>query len=59
MCTELAGYIDDPDIREQVQRRMATLGIGPDAVARAVAFAIEQPDDVEIGDITIRPASQN
>jgi NADP-dependent 3-hydroxy acid dehydrogenase YdfG len=28
-------------------------------VARAVAFAIEQPDDVEIGDITIRPATQN
>ena len=29
------------------------------AVARAIAFAIEQPDDVEIGDITIRPAIQN
>jgi len=28
-------------------------------VARAVAFAIEQPDDVEIGDITIRPTTQN
>jgi NADP-dependent 3-hydroxy acid dehydrogenase YdfG len=57
--TELADYIDDPDIREDVRRRMATLGISPDAVARAVAFAIEQPDDVEIGDITIRPSSQN
>jgi NADP-dependent 3-hydroxy acid dehydrogenase YdfG len=57
--TELADYIDDPGTREQVRHRMATLGIGPDAVARAVAFAIEQPDDVEIGDITIRPASQN
>jgi NADP-dependent 3-hydroxy acid dehydrogenase YdfG len=57
--TELADYIDDPDLRQEVQDRMAELGIGPDAVARAVAFAIEQPDDVEIGDITIRPASQN
>jgi NADP-dependent 3-hydroxy acid dehydrogenase YdfG len=57
--TELADYIDDPDIREQVRSRMASLGISPDAVARAVAFAIEQPDDVEIGDITIRPTSQN
>ena len=36
---------------------MATLGIGPHAVARAVAFAIKAPDDVEIGDI-IRPTSQ-
>jgi NADP-dependent 3-hydroxy acid dehydrogenase YdfG len=57
--TELADSIDDPVVREQVRSRMATLGIGPDAVARAVAFAIEQPDDVEIGDITIRPTTQN
>jgi NADP-dependent 3-hydroxy acid dehydrogenase YdfG len=28
------------------------------AVARAVAFAIEQPPDVEIGEITIRPTTQ-
>ena len=32
--------------------------ISPDAVARAIAFAVEQPYDVEIGDITIRPAVQ-
>jgi NADP-dependent 3-hydroxy acid dehydrogenase YdfG len=57
--TELADYIDDPDIRQQVLNRMTALGISPDAVARAVAFAIEQPDDVEIGDITIRPTNQN
>jgi NADP-dependent 3-hydroxy acid dehydrogenase YdfG len=57
--TELIDYIDDPDIREQARHRMAEIGIGPDAVARAVAFAIEQPDDVEIGDITIRPTVQN
>jgi NADP-dependent 3-hydroxy acid dehydrogenase YdfG len=56
--TELVDYIDDPAQREQAQQAMASLGIPPDAVARAIAFAIEQPDDVEIGDITIRPARQ-
>jgi NADP-dependent 3-hydroxy acid dehydrogenase YdfG len=56
--TELVDHLDDPAQREQAQHAMATLGIGPDAVARAVAFAVEQPDDVEIGDITIRPARQ-
>ncbi|BCJ37137.1 oxidoreductase [Actinocatenispora thailandica] len=56
--TELVDDIEDPEQRAQVQHAMATLGIGPDAVARAVAFAIEQPDDVEIGDITIRPTRQ-
>jgi NADP-dependent 3-hydroxy acid dehydrogenase YdfG len=33
-------------------------GIPADAVARAIAFAIDQPDDVEIGDLTIRPTAQ-
>ena len=56
--TELVDSIDDPEQREQAQRSMAALGISPDAVARAIAFAIEQPDDVEIGDMTIRPARQ-
>lgn len=56
--TELVDSIDDPGLREQAQHAMAALGIGPDAVARAIAFAIEQPDDVEIGDMTIRPARQ-
>lgn len=37
---------------------MDALGISPEAVARAIAFAIEQPDDVEIGDLTIRPTKQ-
>ena len=56
--TELVDYIDDPAQREQAQHAMAALGISPEAVARAIAFAIEQPDDVEIGDMTIRPARQ-
>jgi NADP-dependent 3-hydroxy acid dehydrogenase YdfG len=38
---------------------MAEIGIGPDAVARAVAFAIAQPEDVEIGDLVIRPIAQD
>jgi NADP-dependent 3-hydroxy acid dehydrogenase YdfG len=56
--TELADSIDDPEVREQIRRNSDAFAIPPDAVARAIAFAIEQPDDVEIGDITIRPAVQ-
>jgi NADP-dependent 3-hydroxy acid dehydrogenase YdfG len=37
---------------------MNDFGLPPDAVARAIAFAIEQPHDAEIGDITIRPTVQ-
>lgn len=57
--TELADSIDDTQVREQILRNMGRIGIAPEAVARAIAFAIEQPHDVEIGDITIRPTVQN
>lgn len=57
--TELADSIDDPGEREQIRRRVEEFALDPAAVARAIAFAVEQPDDVEIGDITVRPAVQN
>ncbi|MFF5181320.1 SDR family oxidoreductase [Micromonospora sp. NPDC000316] len=50
--------VDDPALREQARQNMANLGIEPGAVARAIAFVIDQPDDVEIGDMTIRPTRQ-
>jgi NADP-dependent 3-hydroxy acid dehydrogenase YdfG len=56
--TELDASIDDPEVREQIRHNMNDFGIEPEAVARAVAFAIEQPHDVEIGEITIRPTVQ-
>ncbi|OXM68162.1 MULTISPECIES: SDR family oxidoreductase [Amycolatopsis] len=56
--TELVDHVEDPARREAAQRAMADLGISPEAVARAIAFAIAQPDDVEIGELVIRPARQ-
>lgn len=34
------------------------IALSPDAVARAIAFAIEQPDGVDVGDIVVRPTAQ-
>lgn len=56
--TELVDNVADPDQREAARQAMAELGIDPEAVARAVAFAIEQPEDVEIGELVIRPTRQ-
>lgn len=58
VATELADSIDDVELREQIRDSMAEYGLPAEAVARAVAFAISQPPDVEIGDITIRPTVQ-
>ncbi|MFJ2747567.1 SDR family oxidoreductase [Streptomyces sp. NPDC087297] len=46
-----------PEARERIDRMMET-ALSPDAVARAIAFAIEQPDGVDVGDIVVRPTAQ-
>ncbi|MFD3440454.1 SDR family oxidoreductase [Streptomyces sp. NPDC058685] len=56
--TDLADSMGDPQLRERTREYMDAMGIPPAAVARAVAFAIEQPHDVEIGEINIRPTAQ-
>ncbi|WEX12032.1 SDR family oxidoreductase [Chelativorans sp. AA-79] len=57
--TTFADAITDPDINATIKKRKEELAISPDAIARAIAFAVEQPDGVEIGSIVVRPTAQN
>lgn len=57
--TDFADTIADPNVRAGIEKRKRELAIGPDAIARAVAFAIEQPADVEVGSIVVRPTAQD
>ena len=56
--TEFADTITDPAIRAEIGRGMAEFALDPDAVARAVQFVVDQPWEVEIGELSIRPTSQ-
>jgi NADP-dependent 3-hydroxy acid dehydrogenase YdfG len=38
---------------------MDKTAISPDAIARAILFAIEQPADVDVGEIIVRPRAQS
>lgn len=55
VATELLGQITESDIAEQT-RQSAAIGIPADSFARAVAFAISQPEDVN--EILFRPTRQ-
>jgi NADP-dependent 3-hydroxy acid dehydrogenase YdfG len=57
--TDFADAIADPELRAAIVARRDELAIGPDAIARAIAFAIEQPADVEVGDLVVRPTAQD
>jgi NADP-dependent 3-hydroxy acid dehydrogenase YdfG len=48
-----------PDAKAQILDQMNKIALSPDAVARAIAFAIEQPDGVDVGDIVVRPTAQD
>lgn len=57
--TELADHIKNDKMKCAIQENMEQLAISPVAIANAIVYAIEQPQDIEIGDIVIRPAMQN
>ncbi|WP_333631484.1 SDR family oxidoreductase [Agrobacterium cavarae] len=51
--------ITDPDVKAMINLQKERLAISPNAIARAIAFAIEQPEDVEIGSVVVRPTAQD
>jgi NADP-dependent 3-hydroxy acid dehydrogenase YdfG len=55
--SELTETISDPETAKTV-RELTAVAIDADAVARAIAFAIEQPKDVDINEIVVRPTAQ-
>lgn len=57
--TDFAEAISNPELRAAITARRDELAIGPDAIARAIAFAIEQPAHVEVGDLVVRPTAQD
>jgi NADP-dependent 3-hydroxy acid dehydrogenase YdfG len=56
--TELLEHISETDIQKANQDYVGEVGISPDSFARVVAFAISQPEDVDINEVIFRPTAQ-
>ena len=56
--SELADSITD-DEASQVMKEYRKIAISPDAIARTILFAIEQPADVDVNEIIVRPTAAN
>ena len=56
--SELPLGISDPDTAAHIKAFYRQQAIPADAVARAIAYAIEQPADVDINEILLRPTVQ-
>ena len=57
--TDFAANIRNQEMKTAINKGMEQIAISPEAVANAVIYAISQPEDVEVGDIVIRPSKQN
>ena len=58
VATELPSHITDPESAATIQGFYQGYAIPADSFARAVAFALEQPEDVDINEILFRPTRQ-
>ncbi len=56
--SELASTITDAEAAQWVEGFRETI-LPAEAIARAIAFAIEQPDDVDVNEIIVRPIGQS
>ncbi len=55
--TELPNSVTEPDIADSV-RKIYEIAVPANSFARAVAFAISQPDDIDVNEILFRPTRQ-
>ena len=57
--TELPESITEPDVAERTKKMYAEQAISADSFARAVLFAMSQPDDMDVNEILYRPTKQD
>lgn len=58
VATELPESVTDPDVAERIHKFYAEIAIPADSFARAVAFAISEPEEVDVNEILFRPTRQ-
>ncbi len=56
--SELPNSTSEPDIAANIRKNYETNAIPADSFARAVVFAMSQPEDVDINEILFRPTRQ-
>jgi NADP-dependent 3-hydroxy acid dehydrogenase YdfG len=56
--TDFADDVTNPEVKAQIVESKDRFAMPPDAIARAIVFAIEQPSDIEVGEVIVRPTAQ-
>ena len=57
VTTELLEHIGEEDIQAEAKEFVSKIAVGADTFARMVAFAVNEPDDVDVNEILFRPTA--
>ncbi|MGW5583183.1 SDR family oxidoreductase [Streptomyces sp. NPDC003857] len=58
-ATDFAEASTNSQVRAEITAMRDRIAIPPDAIARAIAFAVEQPPTVDVNEIVVRPTAQS
>jgi NADP-dependent 3-hydroxy acid dehydrogenase YdfG len=58
VATELPDSITEPDVAESMRKFYEDVAVSSESFANAVAYAIGQPDDLDVNEILYRPTRQ-
>ncbi|MFK8843822.1 SDR family oxidoreductase [Streptomyces sp. Ac-502] len=56
--TDFANAVADPDARAALLARRDAMALDPTSIADAIAYAVAQPDQVDVNEIVVRPTAQ-
>ena len=56
--TDFANSMTDPRTKASILEQRDRMAIPPDVIARAIAFAIDEPAEVDVNEIVVRPTAQ-
>ena len=59
ISTSFGDSISDEPTRQMIVQRLGEIAIPPEAIARGILYALEQPAEVDVGSIVIRPTAQD
>ena len=59
VATELPNSVTEPDVAERLRKFYEEIAIPAESFAKAVAFAIGQPEEVDVNEILFRPTRQD
>jgi NADP-dependent 3-hydroxy acid dehydrogenase YdfG len=59
VATNFIDSMTDESVKEAIGKRLNGVAIPPHAIAHAILFALDQPPEVDVGSIVIRPTAQD